>query len=60
MMDDDFHVLEFGNINIILGIQWVMTIGKYTQDFRTTTFKFKVDYKKIILKGIYDESPQGI
>lgn len=43
---NDFYVVQLGDTNAILGIQWMMSIHKYSQSFQTMEFKFKVDGQK--------------
>ena len=34
-MVDSFYVVNVGYTNLVLGVQWLYSIGKYTTDYRT-------------------------
>lgn len=36
---------------MILGIPWLHSLGKYSQDFQTRELKFTIDKRKIVLKA---------
>lgn len=43
---------------MILGIKWMESIGRFTINFKTMTFKFKINGERINLKGLLDEITQ--
>ncbi|XP_010533307.1 PREDICTED: uncharacterized protein LOC104809111 [Tarenaya hassleriana] len=47
----DFIPLELGGADVILGIQWLQTLGKVQFDFAKLEMKFSVDDKMIRLVG---------
>lgn len=55
---DDFYVVDLANSNVILGIQWLITLDKYSQSFKHMEFSFKTNGKKVILRGMSNGGPQ--
>ncbi|XP_024030016.1 uncharacterized protein LOC112094120 [Morus notabilis] len=48
---EDFLPLELGSSDIILGIQWLETLGVMTVNWRSLTMKFMVGNRQVTLKG---------
>ena len=39
-MIESFHVVNVDGINVVLGVQWLYSIGKYTTDYRAMEMEF--------------------
>ncbi|KAF5468849.1 hypothetical protein F2P56_012962 [Juglans regia] len=61
-----FHVLTLGGCNIVLGVQWLKTLGSIQWNFIDMSMQFEVDGKKLILQGLMShfssvfEEPVGL
>ncbi|KAF5447343.1 hypothetical protein F2P56_032901 [Juglans regia] len=50
-----FHVLNLGGCDIVLGVQWLKTLGAIHWDFTKMIMQFVVEGKKLSLQGlVYD------
>ncbi|XP_057871153.2 uncharacterized protein LOC131077629 isoform X2 [Cryptomeria japonica] len=54
---DDFYVVRLGKTNVVLGMQWLYTLGIFSQSLQTMEFKCKVNGNEVILRGILNEAP---
>lgn len=50
-ISDDFFALELGNLDVILGIQWLEKLGNMITNWRNQTMKFKWEGKEVELRG---------
>ncbi|KAL0548488.1 hypothetical protein IC582_012941 [Cucumis melo] len=48
---EDFLPLELGNLDMVLGMQWLQKQGAMTVDWKALTMNFVVEDTKVILKG---------
>jgi hypothetical protein len=56
---DDFYVMELPNTNVILGVQWLVSIGKHSVDYQAMQLDFKAaDGKKVVLRGMSNDAPR--
>ena len=39
-MTDSFYVLNVADTNVVLGVQWLYSIGKYTMDYMAMEMEF--------------------
>ena len=54
---DDFYVVDVPDTSIVLGGQWLNTIGKYSTNYQTLEIEFLApDGKMIVLRGIPNEA----
>jgi hypothetical protein len=50
---DDFFVVEVPYTNVILGVQWLVSLGKHSVDYKTMELEFKAtDGRKVVLRGM--------
>lgn len=47
----DFLLLPLGNVDIVLGVQWLNTLGRILFDFKNRTIEFSYQGKKHVLRG---------
>ena len=52
----DFHVLPICGADVVLGVQWLKSLGPVLTDYATLTMKFISNDKLIELKGDRDTS----
>lgn len=52
----DFMVIDLGNCDMVLGVQWLKTLGPITWDFDRLVMQFKYESKKVTLNGIHPGS----
>jgi hypothetical protein len=58
---DDFYVVELQDTNIILGVQWLVSLGKHFVDYQAMELEFKaVDGRKVVLRGMSNDAPRII
>ena len=48
----DFNVLHLGGCEVILGTQWLSTLGVISWNFRLLTMEFMHLGKRVFLKGL--------
>ncbi|KAL8138141.1 hypothetical protein V2J09_004142, partial [Rumex salicifolius] len=56
----DMMVIPLGCCDMVLGVQWLETLGKILWDFKQLTMEFKFGGKKFILRGISPGSVREI
>ena len=60
-MIDSFYVVNVADANVILGVQWLYSIGKYTMDYREMEMEFQVhDGKRVVLRGMNTYPPKPV
>jgi hypothetical protein len=58
-MIDDLFVVEIPDKNVVLGVQWLYSIGRYTIDHRTMEMEFTgSDGKKVVLRAMHQYPPK--
>jgi hypothetical protein len=49
----DFYVMDLPDTNIILGVQWLSTLGPITTNYKTMVMSYKEESgKKVVLRGM--------
>lgn len=51
----DFLLLPLGNVDIVLGVQWLSTLERILFDFKNRTIEFVYKGKKHVLRGASDK-----
>ena len=52
-LTDDFFVVDVSDTNVVLGVQWLYSIGKYSTDYRTMEMEFQgPDGRRVVLRGM--------
>jgi hypothetical protein len=60
-MMDDFYVVGLPDTNIILGIQYLVSLGKHFVDYQAMELEFMaVDDRKVVLMGMISRDPRTI
>jgi len=53
MVTDDFYVVELPYINIILGVQWISSLGNNYVDYQAMELEFRAaNGSKVVLRGM--------
>ena len=60
-MTDSFYVVNVVDTNVVLSLQWLYAIGKYTTDYREMEMEFQgPDGKRVVLRGINTYPPKPV
>ena len=52
-LTNDFFVVDVPDTNVVLGVQWLYSIGKYSTDYRTMEMEFQgPDGRRVVLRGM--------
>ena len=50
---DKFYVVDVPDTSIVLGVQWLYSIGKYSTNYQTLEMEFLApDGKRVVLRGM--------
>jgi hypothetical protein len=56
---DTFYVVDLSDTYVVLGVQWMITLGKITTNYQTLEMGFKdQDGKKVVLRGMLPGAPR--
>jgi hypothetical protein len=56
-----FYVMDLPDTNIILGVQWLSTLGPITTNYKTMEMSFIDEIgKKVVLRGMTDNTPRVV
>jgi hypothetical protein len=57
----DFYVMDLPETNIILGFQWLSTLGPITTNYNTMEMSFTEENgKKVVLRGMTRNTPRVV
>ena len=60
-MTDSFYVVNVADTNVVLGVQWIYSIGKYTTDYRAMGMEFQgQNGKRVVLRGMNTYPPKQV
>ena len=52
-MKDNFYVVNVADTNMVLGVQWLYSIGEHSMNYKIPQISFKdVEGKPVVLKGM--------
>lgn len=57
---DEFYVVSIGDIDAVLGIQWMQFLGEITLNLQTMELRFQFDGKKVALRGMSNGGPRVV
>ena len=52
LLVEDFYVVDLDGLDVMLGKQWLQTIGRYTVDRDKIQLEFLQDRRQVILKAM--------
>jgi hypothetical protein len=57
----DFYVMDLPDTNIILGVQWLSTLGIVTTNYKTMEMSFTGENgEKVVLRGMTGNTPRVV
>ena len=60
-MTNSFYVVSVDDTNVVLGVRWIYSIGKYTTDYRAMEMEFQgQDGKREVLRGMNTYPPKPV
>ena len=60
-MTNSFYVVNLSYTNVVLGVQWLYSIGNYTTDYRTMEMEFQgQNGKRVVLRGMNTYPPNPV
>jgi hypothetical protein len=58
---DTFYVVDLSNTDVVLGVQWLITLGKITTNYQTLEMGFRdSDEKRIALRDMLTGAPRTV
>ena len=58
-LNDDFYVVDLADINIVLGVQWLHSLGELAMNYQAMEMRFNIaNGKKIVLRGMSNGGPK--
>jgi hypothetical protein len=58
---DTFYVVDLSDTDVVLGVQWLITLGKITTNYQTLEMGFRdSDGKRVVLRGMSIGAPRTI
>jgi hypothetical protein len=58
---DTFYVVDLSDTYVVLGAQWMISLGKITTNYQTLEMGFKdCDGKKVVLRGMSTGAPRTV
>jgi hypothetical protein len=58
---DKFYVVDLSDTDVVLGVQWMITLGKITTNYQTLEMGFRdQDGKKVVLRGMSTGAPRTV
>jgi hypothetical protein len=58
---DTFYVVDLSDTDVVLGVQWMITLGKITTNYQTLEMGFRDrDGKKVVLRGMSTGAPRTV
>lgn len=61
LMTDHFFMVDVLDTNVVMGVQWLYSLGRVTIDWRQLVMEFtRMDVKPVVLRGMYSHPPQRV
>jgi hypothetical protein len=61
LVRDTFYLLDLSDTDVVLGVQWMITLGKITTNYQTLEMGFRdQDGKKVVLRGMSTGEPKTV
>lgn len=58
---DDFYVVDLSDINVILGVLWLYSLGKFSMNNQVMEMEFRVlNGNKIMSRGMSNGAPRAV
>jgi hypothetical protein len=58
---DTFYAVNLSDTDVVLGVQWMITLGKITTNYQTLDMGFiDQDGKKVVLRGMSTRAPRTV
>jgi hypothetical protein len=58
---DTFYVIDLSDTDVVLGAQWMITLGKTTNNYQTLEMGFRdSDEKRVVLRGMSTRAPRTV
>jgi hypothetical protein len=58
---DDFFVVKVPDTNVVLGVRWLYSLGKYSTKYQTMEMEFQgQDGKRVVLRGMNTYPPKVV
>jgi hypothetical protein len=58
---DDFFVVKVPDTNVVLGVQWLYSLGKYSTNYQTMEMEFQgQDGRRVVLRGMNTYPPKVV
>jgi hypothetical protein len=58
---DTFYVVDLSHTDVVLGVQWLITLAKITTNYQTLEIGFKdCEGKRIVLRGMSTGAPKTV
>ena len=59
-LDTPMYVISMGVVDIVLGVQWLTTLGTIEMNFQELFMQFQSQRKVVELRGLKEKSPQMV
>jgi hypothetical protein len=61
MLTDDFYMVKIPDTNVVLGVQWLYSLGRYSTNYQTMEMEFQgQDDKRVVLQGMNTYPPKVV
>ena len=62
IVTDHFFMVDIPDTNVVLGVQWLITLGKVTTDWETLEMEWtdKKSGKHVMIRGMHTYPPQTV
>jgi len=58
---ETFYVVDVPDMNVVLGVQWLYSIGKYSTNYQTMEMEFTgAEGQKVVLRGMNSYPPTAV